>query len=332
MTTDANGGGDQGISPGGAPPSGADTTLAPGGQPAASWFSSIDFGDAKESATAALSKYKTPQDLVGELQKSSDWRRLLAGDDEKEYAYLQRFSTQTDYHKSGIEARKKISAGELAKPLPKDATPEQIKAYREGNGIPEKPEGYREQLPSGLVIGEDDVPIIDSVLAGPLHKHNIRPEVAHEIIQAYYKFQDQQIQAQQQADAETKKAFESKLQEVWGGDFKPNANIYSNFLAAAPKEVQAKLTTARDGDGNFILYDPAVVSWITNQAREINPAGHIVPAGGDGTLVGYEAERKQILDVMSKDRPRYNKDAAMQARLTQLNGAIEALQKRGRAA
>lgn len=310
-------------------------------QQQASWWSSIDFGDAsKDQSTASLlNGFKTPTDLLkslsglkenGDLAK--DWRRALAGDDEKEYAHLQRFSTLADYHKSGVEARKKISAGELAKPLPKDATPEQVAEWRKGNGIPEKPEGYREKLPNGLVIGEDDVPIIDKVLAGPLHKHGIRPEAVHEVIQEYYKFQDEQVQAQQAADAQAKPALETKLREAWGADFKANANIYQSFIAGAPEGVREALTTARDNEGNFILYKPEVVSWLVQQAREINPAAHITPAGNEGTVQSIQGEIDSIEKFMRSDRTAYNKDEAKQARLRQLYEARIKLQKRGQAA
>lgn len=263
---------------------------------------------------------------------AATWRADLVAGDEKAVKALERFATPQDLAKSYFEAQAKIRSGELAKPLAKDATPEQIKAYREGNGIPEKAEGYREKIPNGLVIGEDDIPIIDTVLAGPLHKHNIKPEVAHDIIQEYYKFQDQQVQAQQQADAQAKPALEAKLKETWGADFQANANIYQSFIAGAPEQVRESLTTARDNEGNFILYKPEVVSWLVQQAREINPAGHIVPPGGDSTISSVNTEIAAIEGLMRTNRQEYNRDAAKQERLRQLYDAREKLQKRGQAA
>lgn len=260
------------------------------------------------------------------------WRADIAGADEKAMKALERFATPQDLAKSYFEAQAKIRSGELAKPLPKDATPEQVAEWRKGNGIPEKPEGYREKLPNGLVIGEDDVPIIDKVLAGPLHKHGIRPEAVHEVIQEYYKFQDEQVQAQQAADAQAKPVLETKLKEAWGADFQANANIYQSFIAGAPEGVREALTTARDNEGNFILYKPEVVSWLVQQAREINPAGHLTPAGNEGTPQTIQAEIDTIEKYMRTNRTEYNKDEKMQARARQLYAAREKLQKRGQAA
>jgi hypothetical protein len=297
-------------------------------QPAATWYSSIDFGEAKDTAGKVLEGFKSPADLLGAL----DWRKSIAGGDEKNIKLFERFATLGDVGKAFNEAQTKIRSGELAKPLPKDATPEQIAEWRKGNGIPEKPADYfTGSLPKGLVIGEDDKPFFDAY-AEVFHKHNLKPEVVHEIAQKYYAMQDQQIQAQGVADNESKGKLTAALKQAWGQDFAANSNVYASYIAAAPKEVQEILTTARDVDGNFLLYNPAVVSWLTAQAREVNPAGHLVPGSGDGSIQTVQTEIDAIEKLMRTDRAAYNKDTAKQERLRQLYGARAKLQQRGAAA
>lgn len=291
---------------------------SPAGQGAGqgSWWSSIDFGESKDAATAALSSFKTPQDLVGAL----DWRKSIAGGDEKAMKRFERYSTLQDVGKAHLEAVSKISSGELAKPLPKDATPEQVAEWRRGNGIPEKPEGYFEKLPNGLVIGEDDKPLFDG-FAKAMHGLNAPPAMIHEAVKWYYGMQDQQIQVQQVADSESKTKLESALRTAWGNDFGANANVYSSFLASAPKDVQQALTTARDVEGNFVLYRPEVVSWITGLAREINPAATIVPAGNAGGAQSIEAEVNSIKSLMGNPNSKYWKgpeSSGLQERYRQL--------------
>jgi hypothetical protein len=259
------------------------------------------------------------------------WRADISGGDEKASKLLERYATPQDFTKAYLEAVKKISSGELAKPLPKDATPEQVAEWRKGNNIPEKPEGYFEKLPNGLVIGEDDKPLFDSV-AQKLHARNVQPEVIHDLAEWYYGLQDQQIQAQQDADSQAKPALEAKLREAWGADFKANANVYASYLESAPKDVQDVLKSARDAEGNFILYRPEVVSWLVAQAREINPAGHITPSGNEGTVQSVQAEIDTIEKTMRTNRTAYNKDEKMQARLRDLYAARIKLQQRGKAA
>ena len=311
----------------------ADTTLATEHQEQQTWWSSIDFGDAKETASAALASFQSPQDLVKALTEKPepDWRKAITGGDEKALKTFERFSTLQDAGKAYLEAVNKIRSGELAKPLPKDATPEQIAEWRKGNGVPETPEGYFEKLPNGLVIGEDDKPLFDAV-AQKLHGRNVPPEVIHDLAEWYYGMQDDQIQAQQAADGEAKSALDTALREAWGTDFKANAGIYANFVASAPTEVQQALTTARDAEGNFILYKPEVVSWLVGQAREINPAGHIVPSAGDGGMQSIQAEIESIKTFMRTNRAEYNRDTAKQERYRQLIDARIKLEQRGKAA
>lgn len=261
----------------------------------------------------------------------ADWRKTIAGSDEKVSKLLERYSTPADFTKAHLEAVAKIRSGELLKPLAKDATPEQVKEYREALGIPEKPEGYFEKLPNGLVIGEEDKPLFDG-FAAALHELHAPPAMIHKAVEWYYGMQDQQIQAQQEADSQAKPALEAKLRETWGADFKANANIYQSFIASAPEAVREALTTARDVNGNYILYSPEVVSWLTSQAREINPAGHIVPGGGDSSLNTIASEIKSIEDLMRTNRAEYNRDAAKQERYRQLIDARMKLEQRGKAA
>jgi hypothetical protein len=279
----------------------------PGPQSAA-WYSSIDFGEAKDTASKALEVYKTPADLLGAL----DWRKQIAGGDEKTVKAFERFSTISDVGKSFLEAQAKIRSGELAKPLPKDATPEQIAEWRKGNGIPEKPEDYFNGLPNGLVIGADDKPMFDAV-AAKLHGLNAKPEVV--------------------ADSEGRNKLTGALKTAWGNDFGANSNVYASYIASAPKDVQEVLTQARGPDGNFLLYNPAIVSWLTAQAREINPAGHLVPnTGSGGDIQSIQAEIDAGEKLMRTDRAAYNKDTKLQERLRQLYTARAKLQERGKAA
>lgn len=293
----------------------------------AAWYSSIDFGDAKDTAAQALQGFKTPADLLGAL----DWRKQIAGGDEKAGKAFERFSTISDVGKSYLEAQAKIRSGELAKPLPKDATPEQVAEWRKGNGIPEKPEDYFNGLPNGLVIGAYDKPMFDAV-AGKLHELNAKPEVIHALADWYYGMQDEQVEAQKVADSEGKNKLTGALKTAWGNDFGANSNVYASYIASAPKDVQEVLTQARGPDGNFLLYNPAVVSWLTAQAREINPAGHIVPNTGDGGMQSIQAEIDAGEKLMRTDRAAYNKDVKLQERLRQLYTARAKLQERGKAA
>jgi hypothetical protein len=260
---------------------------------------------------------------------SENWRTEWSGGDEKIAKQLERLSDPTALVKSYAEASNKIRSGDLAKPLPKDATPEQAAEWRKGNGYPETPDGFLE-FGDGLVIGEDDKPLWGDV-AKLAYEATSVPELMKLLPKWYYGMQNDQIQTQTAADGQSKTELETKLRETWGTDFTANSNVYANFLAGAPKEVNEALTQARDAEGNFILYRPEVVSWLVAQAREINPAGHIVPNSGDSGVQSIEGEIATIEKFMRTNRTEYNKDERMQARARQLYEARAKLQKRGAA-
>lgn len=261
----------------------------------------------------------------------ADWRKSMAGDDEKALKVFERYATPQDFGKAHLEAVNKIRSGEFSKPLPKDATAEQVAEWRKGNGIPDKPEGYFEQLPNGLVIGEDDKPLFDG-FAAALHELNAPPALIHKTVEWYYGMQDQQVQAQQVADNESRSKLEGALKTAWGNDFRANANVYQSFIASAPKEVHEALTSARDVDGNFVLYRPEVVSWLVGLARESNPEAYILPNSGDGGINSIQGEIDQIEKFMRETPTAYYKDQAKQDRLLKLYDARIKLQQRGRAA
>src|SRR5688572_23894721 len=91
----------------------------------------------------------------------ADWRQKLAGEDKKTLERLGRMASPADLLKSYRALEQKISAGELKKGLPENATPEQVAEWRREQGLPEKPEGYLENLslPDGVVLGEADKPM-----------------------------------------------------------------------------------------------------------------------------------------------------------------------------
>jgi hypothetical protein len=206
----------------------------------------------------------------------ADWRDKFAGGDDKVKNRLERFASPNDVWKAmrALEQRQ----GELKAPLPKDATPEQLTQWRKDNGIPETHDKYDLSLPNGLVIGEQDKPVVDEYLK-TAHAMNMPPEVVKSNLEWYFKT----VEAQNAATAEADKAFkaesEEKLRAEWGADFKANVNLVAALTESAPEGVKDRLMGGYTADGKKIGDDPAVLKWLANLSREINPAGTVVPPG-----------------------------------------------------
>jgi len=237
-----------------------------------------------------------------------NWRQTYAGQDEKLLKRLERYASPKAALDALISAQNKISAGELVKPLSDNPTPEEIAAYRAQHGIPEKPEGYLEKLPNGLVIGEGDKPIVDSFV-DRLHKLNADPKLVHEAVSWYYDFQEQQVAERQTLDLSQKTEAEDALRAEWGQDYRTNINHINSFLSTAPEGVADMITNARTGDGKALFNDQKFVGWIASLAREANPVGTIVPAGPGSQSDNAVAEIARIEKLMGNKNSEYWKGA-----------------------
>jgi hypothetical protein len=257
-----------------------------------------------------------------------DWREKYAGDDEKKLAALKRYADPKSALDALMSAQARIKAGGLAKPLPKDATPEQIKEWREHNGIPEKPEDYKIELGEGFVLGDDDKPYIDKVLAAA-HANNASPAAVNAIVQSYLEQMQADVAERVTADREYNGKTIETLRADWGGDFDANKNTIVAFLDAAPPEVKASILSARDGEGNLLRNNADFLKFIVGRELEYNPAATIVAGSGRDHLSGVQDEIAVIEKRMREDRPGYNKDGKMQERYMQLLTAREKIQSRG---
>lgn len=246
-----------------------------------------------------------------------DWRQKYAGDDEKLLKRLERYASPKAALDALFEAQKKISAGEFKKPLPENATEDQVKAWRKENGLPESGAGYFDKLPDGLVLGEADKEIFSS-LADRMLEKNVDPAVMHELVGWYNEFSEQQVEAISAREQESLAETQERLREEWGADYRANLNMVKSLLASAPEGIKSELETARLPDGRPLLNSPSVMNWLVQQAREINPAATLVPSGSGSPMQGVEDEIATIEKSMRENRSAYMADDKLQARYRDL--------------
>lgn len=223
-----------------------------------------------------------------------DWRNKLAGDDAKELKRLERFGSPNDVYKAYRALEAKLSAGKIKTDLPKDATPEQLTEWRKDNGIPDTFEGYDSEL-KDIVIGENDKPLVNEFLR-KMHEQNASPAAVKGALSAYYNLVEQQAIDRQIADEDFKAASLGELQTEWGADFRKNVNMVSNLLASAPEGLAARIEAARTPEGHIIGDDPAIMKWLNQLARDVNPAAAVVPNAGSNAVVAM-AEEKALIEA-----------------------------------
>lgn len=262
-----------------------------------------------------------------------DWRGKLAGEDEKLAKRLERFKSPVDVWKSFLNAEQKISAGQMKPTLPENPSEEDMAAYRKELGVPDKPEGYLEKLPDGLVIGDGDKELANSFIE-QAHAANMPPEFVGAALDWYYQRQEAEVAKVAEEDKGYRSEAEDDLRGEWGGDFRPIQNSVKNFLNTTPVVGQDEngkdvtlgdvLRGSRSPDGRLLGDNPQFLRWIADLADKANPAGFVAPGAGDQSK-SVDDEITQIEEVMRTKRGTYDKDEKMQARYLKLLEARDRL-------
>lgn len=263
-----------------------------------------------------------------------DWRARMAGDDKKALGQLERYGSPQDVYKKARELEAKLSSGEYERKLPKDATEEQVKAWRAERGIPESPDGYKIELPNGVVLGESDKPLIESFTKSA-HAKNWSNQQVNEALAWYTEQQDQAAAAQAEQDREFQNQSRAVLVEELGADYKRTVTSVNNMLATWPKDVAESVLTARGPDGRLLGDNPAFIKQLASVARELNPAATLLPAGGSDGIKGIAdriADIEKMMGDRSSDYWRGPKSDAIQAEYRDLIDAREKMNARGQAA
>ena len=284
MTEQAAGGAAaaQELNPGAA--AGADTGAAgaqgAAGAAAAGAAGAADNGAAAGAAGAAgaAAANKTP----AAADWPTDWREKYAGDDKAKLNTLGRYATPKDALDAMFSARGELQKVLSTLPPGKDATPEQIKAYRTAQGVPEQAEGYFDALPKGIVFGEADKPVVMSYL-NKAHERGDSPQSVAENLAIYHQAQTAAVAEMQKNDNLAKEAFENQMRQELGGEYQANMTKLQNLLDSAfPKELSQALMNARLGDDKAtpLMLNPGFVKGMINLARELNPTNTNTPGVG----------------------------------------------------
>lgn len=257
----------------------------------------------------------------------SDWRDQVAKGDDKLSRLAGRYASPEAVFEALVSAQNRIRSGELKSSLPENPTDEEMAAWRADNGIPEKPTDYDLSFDSGLVISDEDKPLIDAFLE-TAHSVNMTPAQVKAAIEWNEGQREQEAIRRQEMDEQQRQQAQDTLNVEWGNDFRRNINMVSGLLNYIPESVRSGLTSARLPDGTALFNHPDVLRGFAALAGELNPAGVVVPAGGGDPMKGVDEEIGAIEKTMRENRTAYNKDEAMQARYRELITAREKLQSR----
>jgi hypothetical protein len=253
-----------------------------------------------------------------------DWREQMAGGDEKLLKELSRFTSPQMLVKSWKDTRTKISSGQYKTALPDNATPEEVAQWRTENGVPESWEKYDRDLGDGMVLGEEDAPIVDNFLQ-KMHEANMPASTAKEVLKWYYEFNDQQEAERQSFVREFTIDSSAQLRSEWGADYQGNLNAMRAFV---PEDVSDILFSAFTPEGEPIGSHPVVLRWLAQEAREKNPTSTLIPSTSTNNLQTIEQELNEIRKELANPASNYWKDEKKQLRFQQLLEARDKLSSR----
>lgn len=259
------------------------------------------------------------------------WRENIAGGDEKELKQLGRYATPADVWKKARALEQRISSGEYKQvtPFPAEGSEQEQAEWRAANGVPEAPDKYDLTFEDGLVIGDEDKPIIDDFLA-TAHKANMSPDTVKTAIGWYYQNQEKMAEAQAEADEEVRVASEDVLRAEWGNEYRANVNRINGLLDTAPEGVKDKILGARLSDGTPFGSDPDTLKFLIDMALQINPATTLVPGAGDNINGAISDEIGNLESMMGNKSSEYwkgPKAEKLQARYRELVAARDRMQK-----
>lgn len=252
-----------------------------------------------------------------------DWRQKLAAgstDPAKELKRLERFTEPTEIYKSFRSLESRVSSGELKSPLPKDARPEEVAKWRAENGIPEKPEGYKVNMPAGKQPPKEDDAFLKSFLKNA-HDSNFSQGHVDAALATFYAEVDRQQGAITEAEKLAEQKTEDQLRQEWGGDYRVNKTMAEALLARAPAGFRDRFMNGYLADHTPIKASAEAWKWLVQMEREINPAATVLPgAGGDlGKTIATElADLKTMMGNQNSEYWKGPKAEAHQARYREL--------------
>lgn len=248
-----------------------------------------------------------------------DWRQKIAGEDAAKLKRLDRFASPNALFDSYINLEKKLASTRSVVERPEDgASEEDFAKWRKANGIPDKAEMYLEDMPEGLIVGEDYKPLIDRYLESA-HAKGISKEAAQHAVAEFIMATNAQEEQMIEADSDYRADSVNTLKEEWGGDFKRNMIAIKSLLDGYG-EVGELINQGRTADGRKLGDDPRVLRVLVDMARKINPVASVV---SDGKIDSLQSELNEIKRIQQNDPDRYYRDAGMQKRYGELLVAAE---------
>jgi len=184
-----------------------------------------------ETAAPVEAEAAAPTEPETAAPVEADWRADMHGGDEDIQKAIARYQSPKGVAKALRAAQVKLSqsTASAVPVLAENPTDEQVAEYRQIMGVPSEMGGYIEELPDGVVIGDEDRPLVDSYLQAA-HNANI-PKQYTDVAMAWLHEQNvQKAQDIKTLRAASVNAADEVLREEWGPEYETNKLAMDNTL------------------------------------------------------------------------------------------------------
>jgi hypothetical protein len=211
--------------------------------------------------------------------------------------------------------------------MPKNATPDQVKAWRQENGIPDEWKGYDLTMPDGKKVDLEERPDIASFLE---YAHTSGMTQAHvkAALEWNVAYREEEDKARHEVDETVMRATVDQLRQDWGPNYYAHMNRVHQILDVGPPGMKDILLNGRMADGTPIGSHPDVLKWLVERSMAEDPSGTLLTESGTSRMGDVETRIAEIEGLMRTNRTAYNRDVKVQDELRGLYDARSRLQAR----
>ncbi len=200
-------------------------------------------------------------------------------EDEKLREHSERFNSPLEMAKANLESRKKLSKAVI--PPSKNASDEEVAAYRKAMNVPESAEGYEyPAMPEGVEMPENVKKLRDK-WSELFHKHNVPKNVVTEIINTYKGQMEGEVTGLNELSQQHLEKSRDTLKGEWKGDYDKNMLLSSATAKELLGDDYEEAKFIKLGDGTWAMDHPAFARVFARVGREMGEADFIVSVTDD---------------------------------------------------
>jgi len=260
----------------------------------------------------------------GELQR---FREQLAGGDAGLLKSLERYKSVGAISNAFKEARTAAKGAGKVPALSDKSSPEEVKAFRAANGIPDDAKAYPGDFREGFKATDADKAILGEFKEA-MHGKNVPPAFAAAALDWY---QDFAVAQQQQLDgnmAKIAKETQAALRTEWGGEYDGNLNAASELMKShLGDEGFERMMGLRMTDGSRLQDDPAFVKMMAQIGSDYYGGNAIMTGDIETTAKSVQEQIDDLLKLRNEDPTKYFSDD-VQSKITKLYQQREKINER----